>query len=112
MAGPVAGVRIAFEPIGGADRPIPPGVDRDHRRRGRYRLRTTDSEHRGAVVGPCRVRIWTIPGDLPDVLSDDRDPNYDSIAEIKAIRAQMRGARRPRIVDRPPPPCGSMTRPS
>lgn len=92
---PVAGLRISFEPIGGADRPVPGpesiAVTEDD---GGFRLYTTDTERRGAVVGPCRVRIWSLPADQPEVITDDQDPNYDSVAEIKAIKAQIRNPRK------------------
>jgi len=95
---PFAGVRIAFEPVADASRKIPGPeaiaiTDAD----GRYTLYTTDKERRGAVVGMCRVRIWTIPGEQgaqKGVVFDDRDPNYDSVAEIKALKAQIRAGTR------------------
>ena len=95
---PVAGVRIAFEPIADEKRKYPgpesiaiTGED------GGYKLYTTDTERRGAVVGKCRVKIWTIPGEQMaqnPVITDDQDPNYDSVAEIKALKAQIRASRK------------------
>jgi hypothetical protein len=97
---PVLGLRIAFEPVGGASRPVPGPeaiaiTDAD----GNFSLATTDKGWRGAVVGPCRVRIWTIPTQQEDALFDDRDPNYDPIAEIKFLKAQLKG--RKKKVNRP-----------
>ncbi|MBY0394874.1 MAG: DUF4198 domain-containing protein [Thermoleophilia bacterium] len=93
---PYAGVRVAFEPMADATRKIPGPeaiaiTDAD----GRFTLYTTDEERRGAVVGKCRVRIWTIPGEQGGaaekaVVFDDRDPNYDPNAEIRALKAQIR----------------------
>ena len=95
---PVKDVRVAFEPIADESRKIPgpesmASTDAD----GRFTLYTTDEERRGAVVGKCRVRIWTLPGSqaaptatAKPVITDDRDPNYDAMAEIKAIKAQIR----------------------
>ncbi len=95
---PVKDVRIAFEPIADATRKIPGPeaiaiTDDD----GRFTLYTTDEERRGAVVGKCRVRIWTLPGSqtaasatTKPVITDDRDPNYDAMAEVRAIKAQIR----------------------
>lgn len=97
---PILGLRISFEPIGGSERPIPGPesiaiTDTD----GKYVLYTTEADRRGAVVGPCRVRIWSLPSSEPDrLVSDDRDPGYDPNAEIRAIKNQMRGqsaAKRP-----------------
>lgn len=95
---PVAGVRISFEPIADEKRKYPgpesiaiTGED------GSYKLYTTDEERRGAVVGKCRVKIWTIPGDQMNqntVITDDQDPNYDSVAEIKALKAQIRASKK------------------
>lgn len=89
---PVKGLRIAFEPIGGSGRPAPGPeaiaiTDDD----GNFKLATmSESPRRGAVIGPCRVRIWTLPSSQPDAVFDDRDPNYDPVAEIKAIKAGLR----------------------
>ena len=95
---PVAGVRIAFEPIADEKRKIPgPEAIAITEEDGSYKLYTTDAERRGAVVGKCRVRIWTIPGDQMGqntVITDDQDPNYDPVAEIKALKAQMRAAKK------------------
>jgi len=99
---PVMGLRISFEPVGGESRPVPGPesiaiTDSD----GRYSLATTDKGWRGAVVGACRVRIWTIPAAQEAALFDDRDPNYDPIAEIKAIKAQMRASTKKKAPKRP-----------
>lgn len=102
---PIAGLRVAFEPIGGSGRPDPgPDSIAVTDAEGRYSLNTTESGHRGAVVGACRVRIWALPANEPDqlaqdkpepVISDDRDPNYDPIAEIQALRTQRKGPKKP-----------------
>ena len=94
---PVEGLRISFEPIGGADRPYPGpdsiGItDKD----GRFTLATfNESQKKGAVVGKARVRIWSLPasqtaGANGKDISDDRAADYDPVAEIKAIKSQIR----------------------
>ena len=92
---PILGLRVSFEPIGGTERPLPGPesiaiTDAD----GKYVLYTIATNRRGAVVGACRVRILALPGNEPDhLISDDRDPKYDPVAEIKAIRAQVRSGK-------------------
>ncbi len=91
---PVLGLRVSFEPVGGSGRPLPgPDSNAITDADGKYVVYTSDSRRRGAVVGPCRVRIWALPSNVPDrMIFDDRDPHYDPVAEIKAIKTQMRGA--------------------
>ena len=49
-----------------------------------------ESPRRGGVVGKSRVRIWTLPSNQEDALSDDQDPNYDPVKEIKVLKEQLR----------------------
>lgn len=102
---PVEGLRISFEPIGGADRPYPGpdsiGItDKD----GRFTLATfNESQKRGAVVGKTRVRIWSLPasqtaGTSGKDVSDDRAADYDPVAEIKAIKSQIRKTTKAKVV--------------
>jgi hypothetical protein len=92
---PVVGLRVAFEPVGGESRPVPgPESIAITDAEGHYSVATTDNGWRGAVVGPCRVRIWTVPSQQDEALFDDRNPNYDPIAEIKALKSQMRGSKK------------------
>ncbi len=100
---PVAGLRVAFEPIGSSDRPAPGpeaiGVTDDD---GRFTLATmAESPRRGAVVGKCRVRIWTLPSNQEDALFDDRNPNYDPVQEIKVLKERIRSGGRAKKVTRP-----------
>lgn len=100
---PVAGLRVAFEPIGSSERPAPGpeaiGVtDND----GRFTLSTMAvSPRRGAVVGKCRVRIWTLPANQEDTLSDDRNPGYDPVQEIKVLKQKIRSGGRATKAPRP-----------
>jgi hypothetical protein len=92
---PVAGLRVSFEPVGSVQRPAPGpdaiGItDTD----GRYTVATIAEQWTGAVVGDCRVRIWTLPSNQSDPVFDDRDPNYDPVAEIKALKAKLRNSRK------------------
>lgn len=96
---PVAGLRVAFEPIGSSARPAPGpeaiGVtDGD----GRFTLATmSESSRSGAVVGKCRVRIWTLPSNQKDeVQFDDRSPDYDPVQEIRVLKQQIRSGGRAR----------------
>jgi hypothetical protein len=94
---PMKGLRVSFEPIGGADRPYPGpesiGITDDE---GRYTLATFNEGSKiGAVVGNCRVRIFTLPasqtaGDKD--ISNDRAADYDPIAEIKFLKGQIKSA--------------------
>src|SRR5439155_1875715 len=66
---------------------------------GRFTLATmAESPRRGAVVGPCRVRIWTLPSNQEDALFDDRNPNYDPVKEIQILKQQITGRAKKRIV--------------
>jgi hypothetical protein len=96
---PVAGLRIAFEPVGSASRPAPGpesiGVTDDE---GRFTLATlSESPRRGAVVGKCRVRIWTLPSNQKDALFDDQDPNYDPVKEIQVLKEKIGGRSRKKV---------------
>ncbi|MFM7127904.1 MAG: hypothetical protein ACKO0V_00930, partial [bacterium] len=94
---PMKGLRVSFEPIGGADRPYPGpesiGITDEE---GRFKLATFNEGSRiGAVVGNCRVRIFTLPasqtaGDKD--VSNDRAADYDPIAEIKFLKGQIKSA--------------------
>lgn len=94
---PVKGLRVSFEPIGGADRPYPGpesiGITDEE---GRFKLATFNEGSKiGAVVGNCRVRIFTLPasqtaGDKD--ISNDRANDYDPIAEIKFLKGQIKSA--------------------
>jgi hypothetical protein len=94
---PVEGLRISFEPIGGTDRPYPGpesiGITDEE---GHYTLATfSEGSKAGAVVGKCRVRIFTLPSSQVEGkkdISDDRAADYDPIAEIKALKSQIRSA--------------------
>jgi hypothetical protein len=81
---PVAGLHVAFEPVGSKENPNPgPGsialTDAD----GRYSLTTAIEKRRGAVVGPSRVRIRVIPAQL-----DETDPKVDQVKAVRAARAE------------------------
>ena len=92
---PVGGLHISSEPIGGSDRPLPgPDSTAVTDADGHFELYTTDGNRRGAVVGPSRIRIWSNPGQALGVVTDDQAPDYDPVAEINAIKAQMRGGRK------------------
>jgi hypothetical protein len=100
---PVAGLRIAFEPVGSASRPAPGpeaiGITDDE---GRFSLATmSESPRRGAVVGKCRIRIWTLPANQEDALFDDQNPNYDPVQEIKVLKERMRSRGGKKKVERP-----------
>jgi hypothetical protein len=100
---PVAGLRVAFEPIGSASNPAPGpesiGVTDDE---GRFQVATlAESPRRGAVVGKCRVRIWTLPANQEDALFDDRNPNYDPVKEIAVLKEQIRSRAGTKKVQRP-----------
>lgn len=104
---PVAGLRVAFEPVASGDRPIPGpeaiGVTDEE---GRFSLSTmSESPRRGAVVGKCRVRIWTLPSNQKDDLFDDQSPDYDPVQEIKVLKDQIRSRGRAKAkVNRPTQP--------
>jgi hypothetical protein len=58
---PVAGLTVTFEPVGSRERPNPgPGAVGVTDRAGRFQLSTVPGGRRGAVVGPCRVRIRVV----------------------------------------------------
>jgi len=94
---PLKGLRVSFEPIGGAERPYPGpesiGITDDE---GHFSLATFNEGSRiGAVVGKCRVRIFTLPASQAEGakdISDDRAADYDPVAEIKALKSQIRSA--------------------
>jgi hypothetical protein len=93
---PVAGLRVSFEPVGGKDRPLPGPdsvavTDED----GRYSLVTTDEGQGGAVVGPCRVRVWTI---LPAM--GEPPTSFPNPVELAAVEA---GASNGGVVGDEPP---------
>ncbi len=100
---PVAGLRIAFEPVGSAERRAPGpeaiGVtDED----GWFTLKTlSESPRRGAVVGKCRVRIWTLPSNQKDRLTDVQAPGFDPVKEVKDLREQLRSQARKKAANRP-----------
>ena len=98
---PTEGLRVSFEPIGGADKPYPGpesiGItDKD----GRFTVSTfAERQRSGAVVGKCRVRIWSLPADQKGQdVSDDRGENYDPVAEIKALKSQLRKSTKSKAV--------------
>jgi hypothetical protein len=97
---PTEGLRISFEPMGGADKPYPGpesiGIsDKD----GQFSVSTFSERQRsGAVVGKCRVRIWSLPADQKGKdVSDDRGENYDPVAEIKALKSQLRKSTKSKV---------------
>ncbi len=88
---PVAGLRVAFEPIA-TEKNSAPGpeaigiTDPD----GKFYLKTmAERPQTGAVVGNCRVRIWSLPSNQEDAIFNDRNEGHDPVAEIKAIRKQI-----------------------
>ncbi|MDR3638002.1 MAG: hypothetical protein P4L84_29620 [Isosphaeraceae bacterium] len=101
---PVAGLRIAFEPIGSSERPAPgPEAIGVTDGEGRFTLSTmSESPRQGAVVGKCRVRIWTLPSNQEDALFDDQNPAYNPVEEIKVLKQRIRsGGRSKTKVNRP-----------
>lgn len=88
----VGELRISFEPLGSAERksPGPEAVgitDAD----GRYSLQTfSESPRRGAVVGKCRVRIWSLPSKQRKEIADIHAEGYDPVKEVKELREQLR----------------------
>jgi len=103
---PVAGLRVAFEPIA-TEKNAAPGPESIGitNAEGEFVLKTFDERPRtGAVVGKCRVRIWSLPASQNDAVFDDRAENYDPIAEVKALREQIRNANRKGKVAKPSGP--------
>lgn len=103
---PVAGLRVAFEPIAteknSAPGPESIGITNAE---GEFELKTFDERPRsGAVVGKCRVRIWSMPSGQADAVFDDRAENYDPVAEIKAIREQIRNSKKKAVAASGPIP--------
>lgn len=90
---PAADLRISFEPVATAERKIPGpesiGITDDE---GKFTLTTLVDSRRGAVVGKCRVRIWSVPGSQQkqeEIISNDRDPNYDPVKEVNMLKEQL-----------------------
>jgi hypothetical protein len=72
--GPVAHLKVAFEPVGSKDNPNPgPEAFGVTDKQGRFVLHTLPGNRRGAVVGPCRVRIRTIVPE-PNTANQFLDP--------------------------------------
>jgi hypothetical protein len=62
----VAGLKVAFEPVGSKDHANPgPESSGITDRHDRFVLRTLLGGRKGAVVGPCRVRIRTVVPEPP-----------------------------------------------
>lgn len=105
---PVAGLRVAFEPMGSAERraPGPEAVgvtDED----GRFTLETmAESPRTGAVVGKCRVRIWALPSDQKDRVDRDKvtdvmAPGFDPVKEVNDLKEQLRRQGRKKAASKP-----------
>jgi hypothetical protein len=103
---PVAGLRVAFEPVATEKNSAPgPESIAITNADGEFVLKTFDERPRtGAVVGKCRVRIWSLPANQEDSVFDDRSENYDPVAEVKALREQIRSAKKKGKVARPSGP--------
>jgi len=65
---PVQGLRVTFAPVGSDKSPYPgPGSYGETDQDGRYTLVSVKDKRRGAVVGPCRVRVRMASRAGPDV---------------------------------------------